>query len=72
MLKAVIHEKRCKGCSLCIIECPENIIVLNKDTFNPNGYHPAVITDIDSCIACGFCAVACPDTAIEVKEIKNG
>ena len=43
---------RCKGCELCISVCPKQILALDTSTTNKKGYHPAGLTDGDSCIAC--------------------
>ncbi len=56
---------RCKGCGLCVVTCPRQIVDLGKD-INLKGYHYAVQTDASRCIACKMCAVTCPDVAITV------
>ena len=66
MAKVVINEERCKGCELCISQCPKHIISLAKDKLNKKGYHPAQVTEQDKCIGCAFCATTCPDVAIAV------
>lgn len=63
--KVIINFQRCKGCSLCVVECKENIIKLS-DNLNKLGYHPAEITDMSKCTGCTFCAIACPEGIIEV------
>ena len=35
---------------------------------NAKGYHPAVITDQEKCIACAMCATMCPDCEIKVEK----
>lgn len=64
-----IDENFCKGCELCISVCPKKILMLNPEKINSNGYNPAIIMDIDSCIACGNCARICPEIAIKVEKI---
>ena len=62
------NEERCKGCELCISVCPKKILTLHETKFNSKGYHPACVTDVDSCIGCANCAVMCPDGAISVYK----
>jgi 2-oxoglutarate ferredoxin oxidoreductase subunit delta len=69
MLRAVFKTERCKGCSLCVVACPKNIIAINKEKLNDKGYYPAGLIAPDECIACGMCVIACPDVAIEIKEV---
>ncbi len=45
-----------------------NIVVLATDELNQKGYHPAVITDQEKCIACAMCALMCPDCVITVEK----
>lgn len=66
MAKVVINEDRCKGCELCISQCPKQIISLAKDKLNKKGFHPAQVIEQEKCIGCAFCATTCPDVAIEV------
>ena len=65
MAKIVIDQERCKGCELCIVYCPENLIRLGQD-FNKAGYHPAIFIENAECNGCGFCYLVCPEVAIEV------
>ncbi len=60
-----VDRDRCKGCGLCVVTCPRQIVELGQD-INLKGYHFAVQTDADRCIACKMCAVICPDVAITV------
>ncbi len=65
MAKTIIDKEVCKGCALCVKECPVKIIELSPSS-NSHGYFYAVVTDNDKCIGCANCAVVCPDCAIEV------
>ena len=58
----------CKGCALCIIACPEEIIVIDDSTVNLKGYSPASISSPAQCIGCGNCALMCPDSVITVER----
>ncbi len=68
MVKITINEELCKGCELCARACPKDIIELSKSTINANGYHPAVITDLEKCIGCAGCARICPDVVIHIEK----
>lgn len=63
-----INTEKCKGCALCVIACPKNIVGLEKDKLNTKGYHPAYITQPEKCIGCAFCAITCPDCCIKVEK----
>ncbi|NLI15852.1 MAG: 4Fe-4S binding protein [candidate division Zixibacteria bacterium] len=65
MPKIEVDIKRCKGCELCIVACPEGVIALSK-TFAPSGYYPAMMAKPEACTGCRQCAYVCPDVAIEV------
>ncbi|MDR0501695.1 MAG: 4Fe-4S binding protein [Treponema sp.] len=67
--KVIIDRELCKGCLLCIRNCP--VKVLEEDTDqNSSGSYPAKAVQIDKCIACGNCFEVCPDVCIEVYEVS--
>lgn len=66
MSRIVIDEDRCKGCGLCTLVCPHNLVCI-ASRFNVKGYRPAELADPEGrCIACANCATMCPDVAITV------
>lgn len=67
--KIIIDTERCKGCELCVISCPKQIIVISGKS-NKNGYFPAQ-TDNQGCTGCGICALMCPDAVIEVYRDES-
>jgi len=68
MKKVTFKSDLCKGCAVCVIVCPKKKICLDTSVLNKKGYHPAVITDDEKCIACEFCATICPDVVIKVEK----
>lgn len=62
-----INEAACKGCTLCMAACPQQVIVMVTDRANTQGYYPAQYVDPEGkCTGCAICAVACPDVCITV------
>ena len=60
-----VDETRCKGCDLCVMACPKEVLALARDRLNSKGYHPAQLV-ADGCTGCALCAVVCPDACITV------
>jgi len=59
----------CKGCELCRVFCPRELIVMSS-VINNKGYSPASIEKKDECTGCRSCALVCPDGAISIyKEV---
>ncbi len=66
----VVDTERCKGCNLCVVACPLNIISLSKEV-NVRGYNFAQQTIEDTCNGCASCATVCPDGCISVYKVKT-
>ena len=66
-----VNDLFCKGCELCVTECPPKVLELDKTRLTPKGYHPAHIFK-DGCTGCAICALVCPDAAITVyREVTK-
>ena len=65
----VINTERCKGCDLCVVACPTNVLTLGKEV-NNKGYHYAYMEHPDECIGCANCGYVCPDGCITVYKVK--
>ncbi len=68
MARAIIDEKICKGCGLCVSVCPRRILRLAAGRMNDKGYNPAELSDPGACTGCAMCGVICPDSAIAVER----
>lgn len=64
MSKLTIHTKRCKGCGLCIRECPRKALSQTNE-LNEKGYKIVVVDD-EKCVGCGICYEMCPDCVFEL------
>ena len=64
----IIDTQRCKGCSVCVQNCPNQCIRLSKSV-NGKGYRYAELA-ADNCIGCESCAIVCPDSVISVYKVK--
>ena len=65
----VVNTERCKGCNLCVVACPANVLDLDKQV-NSKGYHFAYMKNPDECIGCANCGYVCPDGCITVYKLK--
>lgn len=55
-----LDTKKCTGCGLCDIVCPQRVFRIEKNK--------ATIISRDLCMECGACAHNCPAEAIVVKS----
>lgn len=66
----VVDTERCKGCNLCVVACPLNVLELAPKEVNKKGYHFAREAVADRCTGCASCAIVCPDGCITVYKVK--
>lgn len=57
-----LDPKLCKGCLLCLEECPQKALSVGTER-SAKGYIMPVL-DESRCISCGMCDLLCPDQAI--------
>ena len=65
----IVNTERCKGCDLCVVACPTDVLALEKEV-NSKGYNFAVVINPDECNGCASCGYVCPDGCITVYKIK--
>jgi len=66
MPKIKINKDRCKGCYLCVVNCPQGLIKISTE-MNVKGVKPVIFSG-GKCTGCGMCAVICPDGGIIVYK----
>jgi NAD-dependent dihydropyrimidine dehydrogenase PreA subunit len=54
-----IIPDQCKGCELCVMECPQKVLFMSKE-LNIMG-NPFSQYKGEGCIGCGICFYACPE-----------
>lgn len=64
MAKIKINAARCKGCYLCIANCPNGLIRVSG-ALNSKGIKPVEFAG-GKCTGCTMCAIICPECIIEV------
>ncbi len=66
-----VRDNYCKGCEICVDECPQGVLALTPERLNIKGYHPVELIE-QGCTGCGICAIVCPEAAIIVyREVKS-
>ena len=66
----VVNNERCKGCELCVVACPADVLALLPKEVHDKGYHYAYMKNPDNCIGCASCGYVCPDGCITVYKVK--
>ena len=57
----ICEIKKCTGCGLCTVVCPESCISLEKNEYGSFKYY----VDEDACIHCDKCKKACPQNSCD-------
>lgn len=66
MAKLKIKKDRCKGCYLCVVNCPNGFIKVSPE-LNAKGVK-AVYYSGTKCTGCAMCVAVCPDCVIEIYK----
>lgn len=62
-----VNIELCKGCKLCVLNCPQRILRLGNEV-NSKGYEYPIQIESEKCTACAFCGLMCPESAITVYK----
>ncbi len=65
----VVNTERCKGCALCVVACPKDVLAMGKKV-NVSGYTYVEVVNADDCIGCASCGIVCPDGCLAVYKKK--
>ena len=66
-----VNAERCKGCSLCVVACPKDVLAVAEKKVNVSGYRYVEVVTPDACIGCASCAIVCPDACLTVYRKKG-
>ncbi|MDP3790411.1 MAG: 4Fe-4S binding protein [Candidatus Omnitrophota bacterium] len=66
MAKVKINKDKCKGCYLCVVNCPNGCIKIAAE-LNMKGIKPVFFSST-KCTGCGLCATMCPDCGILIYK----
>ena len=66
----VVNQERCKGCDLCVVACPSEVLELHPRKVNNKGHHYVYMKNPDACIGCASCGVVCPDGCLTIYKVK--
>ena len=64
MTQIIVDQKACRGCELCVDECPTDVFEYDKEN------HVPIVAKKDECVECLTCYYLCPCTAISLEDIE--
>jgi 2-oxoglutarate ferredoxin oxidoreductase subunit delta len=66
----IVNTERCKGCNLCVVACPVDVLELHLREVNSKGYRYVYMKTPDACIGCANCGWVCPDGCLTIYKKK--
>jgi 2-oxoglutarate ferredoxin oxidoreductase subunit delta len=62
-----IDEELCKGCRICTVFCPTEVLQ-ESQAINRLGYYVPLVKREEACHGCRLCELLCPEFAIFIKH----
>ena len=62
-----VSPNACVGCAICMAECPNRLILMDKET----GFPKLRIQGEEDCILCGHCVAVCPASALNLSPLPS-
>ncbi len=66
MVNITLQMERCKGCGICIANCPKDALAFSNHS-NHSGYEYVQVNE-ETCVKCGTCYIVCPDGVFVFTE----
>jgi 2-oxoglutarate ferredoxin oxidoreductase subunit delta len=66
VIEITVDKAFCKGCSLCIENCPRAVLAISGERGTAGFLVPEAVKP-EACTKCLMCELICPDFAIVVK-----
>ncbi|MFA5468000.1 MAG: 4Fe-4S dicluster domain-containing protein [Sphaerochaetaceae bacterium] len=60
MNRVVVENELCKGCAVCVAECPQQALIMGTE-LNSLGYNYVLFLPAKGCTACTYCFLNCPE-----------
>lgn len=70
MPRVTIDEKGCRGCSLCVDNCPVQVFERLPMSEESAGRAVAQVAHVGDCMGCFACHYLCPSQCIELRDVE--
>ncbi len=64
-ITAIVNERRCSACGLCVLVCPYNALEIDEEK-------KVAVVNTAMCKGCGACSATCRSSAIDVMGYTDG
>lgn len=70
MPTVTINDKGCRGCSMCIDECPVLVFDRVEKSKTSGSGTVAKVSRSDDCMGCFACYYSCPSQCIQISDVE--